>query len=85
MSINPCEIVASNKTLTIRQGALLHGAAEGAHDVHAVGLHRQLVAGEGLQSHQQQLLSRAAQQTRGYITRGPITGWVDLSTHNHSK
>lgn len=68
-------MVASGRALTIRQGALLYSAAEGSHDVHAVGLHRQLVAGEGLQRHQQHLLSRAAHQTCGYNTQGLIVGW----------
>lgn len=72
-------MVASGRALTIRQGALLYSAAEGSHDVHAVGLHRQLVAGEGLQRHQQHLLSRAADQTYGYNTQGLIVGWFYLS------
>lgn len=68
-----------SKALTIRQGGLLDGAAEGSHHVHAVGLHSQLVAGEGLQRHQQQLLGRAANRMWCYNT-----GRVDLSTHDHS-
>lgn len=76
---HPNEMAVRSKALTIRQGGLLDSAAEGSHHVHAVGLHSQLVAGEGLQRHQQQLLSRAANRMWCYNT-----GRVGFSTHDRS-